>query len=142
MEKNHLFMPFIPVQRVIITLKEGWNFQWIRQMERTTGRILFTNPAGFTGEYLYNNGWNGTVTCYNTITGAEIWTHRQDPGTAILHHRFASDGKIYIVDDKGMVNVLKAGPEYILLAENPLGEESMVAPAITENIIFSGQLII
>lgn len=88
------------------------------------------------GDYLYNSGWNGSVTCYNASTGEEIWTHRAGSGNSYTASPVASDGKIYIVDDKGMVNVLKAGPEYVLLAENPLGEESMVAPAITENMIF------
>jgi outer membrane protein assembly factor BamB len=88
------------------------------------------------GGYLYNCGWNGSVTCYNAETGAEIWTHRAGSGNSYTASPVASDGKIYVVDDNGLVNVLKAGPLYILLAENPLGEESMVAPAITDNIIF------
>ncbi len=86
--------------------------------------------------YLYNCGWNGSVTCYNAETGDEIWTQRAGSGNSYTASPVASDGKIYVVDDNGLVNVLKAGPLYILLAENPLGEESMVAPAITDNIIF------
>jgi outer membrane protein assembly factor BamB len=88
------------------------------------------------GDYLYNCGWNGMVTCYNAKTGAEVWFHRAGSGNSYTASPVASDGKIYVIDDKGIVNVLKAGPEYVLLAENPLGEESMVAPAITDNIIF------
>jgi len=118
-----------------ITLKEGeTSNEYVRWSVPRGGSYLQTLLVY--GEYLYNNGWNGTVTCYNTITGAEIWTHRAGSGNSYTASPVASDGKIYIVDDKGMVNVLKAGPGYLLLAENPLGEESMVAPAITENIIF------
>jgi outer membrane protein assembly factor BamB len=76
------------------------------------------------------------VTCYNALTGAEIWTHWVGSGNSFTASPVASDGKIYIVDDNGVVNILKAGPEYILVAKNPLGEGSMVAPAITDNIIF------
>lgn len=79
---------------------------------------------------------NGSVTCYNANTGVEIWSYRADSGNSYTASPVASDGRIYVVDDNGMVNVLKAGPEYILLSENPLGEESMVAPAITDHIIF------
>ena len=118
-----------------ITLNEG---------ETSNAFVRWSIPRGASylqtllvyGDYLYNSGWNGSVTCYNAMTGVEIWTHRAGSGNSYTASPVASDGKIYIVDDKGMVNVLKAGPEYILLAENPLGEESMVAPAITENIIF------
>jgi hypothetical protein len=48
----------------------------------------------------------------------------------------ASDGKIYVIDDQGMVYILRAGPAYELLAQNDLGEICMVSPAISGNTIF------
>lgn len=118
-----------------ITLKEGENSNnYVRWSIPRGGSYLQTLLVY--GDYLYNCGWNGIVTCYDVKTGAEIWSHRAGSGNSYTASPVASDGKIYVVDDKGTVNVLKAGPEYILLAENPLGEESMVAPAITDNIIF------
>jgi outer membrane protein assembly factor BamB len=118
-----------------ITLKEG---------ETSNTHVRWSVPRGGSylqsllvyGDYVYNCGWNGMVTCYNAETGNEIWSHRAGSGNSYTASPVASDGKIYIVDDKGMVYVLKAGPEYILLAENPLGEETMVAPAITDHIFF------
>jgi outer membrane protein assembly factor BamB len=118
-----------------ITLKEG---------DTSNDYVKWSVPRGGSylqtlliyGDYLYNCGWNGMVTCYDAKTGSEIWSHRAGSGNSYTASPVASDGKIYVVDDKGIVNVLKAGPQYILLAENPLGEESMVAPAITDKIIF------
>jgi outer membrane protein assembly factor BamB len=112
--------------------------------ELSNAFVRWSNPRGGSylqtmlvyRDYLYNCGWNGSVTCYNAKTGAEIWTHRAGSGNSYTASPVASDGNIYVVDDNGLVNVLKAGPLYILIAENPLGEESMVAPAITDNIIF------
>ncbi len=118
-----------------ITLKEGETFNnYVRWSIPRGGSYLQTMLVY--GDYLYNCGWNGMVTCYNATTGAEIWSHRAGSGNSYTASPVASDGKIYVIDDKGIVNVLTAGPEYILLAENPLGEESMVAPALTEDIIF------
>jgi outer membrane protein assembly factor BamB len=118
-----------------ITLKEG---------ETSNNYVIWSVPRGGSylqtllvyRDYLYNCGWNGMVTCYDAKNGAEIWSHRAGSGNSYTASPVASDGKIYVVDDKGIVNVLRAGSEYILLAENPLGEESMVAPAITDGIIF------
>jgi outer membrane protein assembly factor BamB len=118
-----------------ITLKEG---------DTTNNYVRWSNPRGGSylqtmlvyGDYLYNCGWNGMVTCYDAKTGVKIWSHRAGSGNSYTASPVASDGKIYVIDDKGIVNILKAGPEYVLLAENPLGEESMVAPALTDGIIF------
>ena len=118
-----------------ITLNEGETSNTFVKWSVPSGGSYLQTMLVY-GDYLYNCGWNGSVTCYNAKTGAEIWTHRAGLGNSYTASPVASDGKIYIVDDEGMVNVLKAGPLYILLAENPLGEGSMVAPAITDNIIF------
>jgi outer membrane protein assembly factor BamB len=87
-------------------------------------------------EYLYNARWNGSVTCYNAGTGEEIWKHKAGSGNSYISSPVASDGKIYITDDQGMVYILKEGPAYELLAQNDLGEICMATPAITDGIIF------
>ena len=48
----------------------------------------------------------------------------------------ASDGKIYVVSDQGNVYTLKAGAEFEILAENKLGDISMVVPALTDDVIY------
>ena len=87
-------------------------------------------------EYLYNARWNGSVSCYNAKTGEEVWKHKAGSGNSYISSPVASDGKIYVTDDKGMVYVLSAGSAYELIAENDLGEICMATPAITDKIIF------
>ncbi len=87
-------------------------------------------------DHLYNIRWNGSVTCYNPRTGEEIWKHKAGSGNSYISSPVASDGKIYVTDDKGMVYILKAGPTYELMAQNDLGEICMATPAITDGIIF------
>lgn len=118
-----------------LTLKEG---------ETTNEYIRWSIPRGgaymqtmlIYGDYLYNARWNGTVTCYAASTGEEIWKHKAGSGNSYISSPVASDGKIYITDDQGMVYILKAGPAYELLAQNDLGEICMATPAITDGIIF------
>jgi outer membrane protein assembly factor BamB len=86
-------------------------------------------------DYLYNVRWNGSVSCFDAKTGEEIWKHKAGSGTSYVSSPVASDGKIYVTDDKGMVYVLKAGPVYELLSQHDLGEICMATPAITDGII-------
>jgi hypothetical protein len=48
----------------------------------------------------------------------------------------AADGKLYFTSEEGGTLVVKAGPEYQLLATNPAGEVCMATPAISDGMIF------
>lgn len=48
----------------------------------------------------------------------------------------AVDGKVYLVNNDGKVSVLKAGPQWEVLAVNDLGEECQATPAIGGRSIF------
>ena len=56
--------------------------------------------------------------------------------TTFLISVVASDGKIFVIDDQGMVYILRAGAAYELLGQNDLGEICMATPAISGNSIF------
>jgi len=133
---------------VVLVLCDVLENSFIAAFEASTGKELWrTERDEYPGWHTPNIYYDG-VKCrvvvngykhrggYDFATGAELWAHRAGTGNSYTASPVASDGKIYVVDDQGRVNVLKAGPEYVLLAENPLGEESMVAPALTDGIIF------
>jgi outer membrane protein assembly factor BamB len=48
----------------------------------------------------------------------------------------AADGRIYFAGEEGDIKVVKAGPEFQLLAENKMGEPCMATPAISNGMIF------
>ena len=48
----------------------------------------------------------------------------------------ASDGKLYIVDEQGTVYIIKDGISFKQLAEIPMNDVCLTAPAITDNMIF------
>ncbi|MFC2081248.1 Gfo/Idh/MocA family oxidoreductase [Bacteroidota bacterium] len=87
-------------------------------------------------ELLYNANWNGSIVCFQAETGEEVWRNKAGSGNSYIASPVASDGKIYVIDDQGMVYILRAGSAYELLAQNDLGEICMVSPAISENTIF------
>ena len=91
-------------------------------------------------DYLYNVKWNGTVQCLDPKTGESLYKVTLGKADQFIASPVASDGKIYVISDMGRVYTLKAGPEFEILAENDLGEISMVVPALTDDtIIFRTQ---
>ncbi len=86
-------------------------------------------------DYLYNARWNGRLTCYNALTGEEVYSEKVGHGNSYTSSPVAADGVIYIVDNDGVVYSVKAGAEYELLGENDLNEVCMSTPAITADYL-------
>jgi outer membrane protein assembly factor BamB len=118
-----------------ISLKEG---------ETTNNSVLWSLPRG--GSYmhtlllyknrLYNVNWNGTVVCLDALTGKEIYNGKLGKTKSFTASPVASDGRIYIIDEEGTIYILKEGDAFVQLAEIPLKDNSMTAPAITEGMIY------
>ena len=106
--------------------------------------VLWYKPRG--GSYmhtmllyrnrLYNVNWNGSVNCLDPLTGKEIYEAKLGQTRSFIASPVASDGKIYIVDEEGMIYIIQDGDTFKLLAEIPLNDICMTAPAITDGMIF------
>ncbi len=88
------------------------------------------------GDYIYNIKNNGLLSCFNALTGELMYKEPLKPGGGVSASGVASDGKLYFTSELGDVFVIKAGPEFELLAKNPLGEICMATPAIVEDGIY------
>jgi outer membrane protein assembly factor BamB len=89
------------------------------------------------GDYLYTCQINGILSCYEAKTGKQVYNERLGTGrTGFTSSLVEADGKIYIASEEGDVYVIKAGPEFKVLATNPLGEVCMATPAISEGVLF------
>ena len=118
-----------------ITLKQG----------STTGEFVkWSLPRG--GSYiqslllyrnhLYNVNWNGIVQCLDPESGKQIYSAKLGRTRSFVASPVASDGRIYIVDEEGTVYILQDGSSFKLLAEVPLDEVCLTAPAITDGMIY------
>jgi outer membrane protein assembly factor BamB len=85
--------------------------------------------------HLYNVSWNGVVVCLDPLTGKEIFNAKLGKTKSFIASPVASDGKIYIVDEEGTVYILQDGDSFNLLAEIPLSDICLTAPAITDGMI-------
>ena len=94
-----------------------------------------STPVVYRG-YLYLGNSNGIVRCFNARTGEEIYEKRLDVGAAIISSLVAAEGKIYCAVENGTVYVLAAGPDFNILARNPMGEPCFATPAISQGVLY------
>jgi len=97
------------------------------------GGAYMQTPLIYQG-YLYNLQVNGQLTCYDALTG-EL-KYKTNLGEAFTASGIAADGKAYFSSEEGNIYVIKAGPEYKLLAKNALNDVCMATPAISGNTLF------
>ena len=87
------------------------------------------------GNNLYNAHWNGRLTCYNALSGEEIYSEKVGKGNSYTASPVAADGIIYIADNDGNVYSVKAGNKYELQETNKLNDVFMSTPAIAEGYL-------
>jgi outer membrane protein assembly factor BamB len=79
-------------------------------------------------DLLFLWGDNGVVSCVDAATGKVHW--RQRVGGNYSGSPIAILDRLYCIAEDGTVVVLAAGPDYQLIARNPLGENSNSTPAV------------
>jgi outer membrane protein assembly factor BamB len=75
------------------------------------------------------------VSCYQADTGKEIYKERLG-GESYTASPVAADQRLYFTSEQGQVRVVKAGPEFQLLAVNEIGDVCIATPAISYGMLF------
>jgi outer membrane protein assembly factor BamB len=88
------------------------------------------------GKYFYSVNDRGIMWCLNARTGEEIWGGRRIKPATYSSSPVLADGKIYISNEDGLTTVVKAGPQFEVLAENDLNDYTLSSPAISDGHIF------
>lgn len=86
------------------------------------------------GPYFFLVNDNGLASCLEAKNGRRAWVERLGK-----HHSaspVAAGGLIYFVDDAGTTFVIKAAPQFALVAKNALNEECYASPAISQGQLF------
>ncbi|HWS88304.1 MAG TPA: PQQ-binding-like beta-propeller repeat protein [Pyrinomonadaceae bacterium] len=88
------------------------------------------------GKLFYVVNDRGIVFCFDAKTGKEVYgRQRVKPGSYSASPVLA-DGKIYVTNEDGVTSVIKAGPQFEVLAENDLAEYTLSSPAVSEGQLF------
>jgi outer membrane protein assembly factor BamB len=77
---------------------------------------------------------NGIASCFEATTGKVKWKERL--GRRHSASAVYADGHVYFLDDDGETHVVRAGPEFELVSNNPLGEAAFASPAVSRGQVF------
>ena len=109
----------------------------------TSSHVLWSTPNGpdvptpvTDGKYFYIVNDRGIMWCLDARTGEEIYGNQRIKPGAYSGSPVLADGKIYVTNEEGLTTVVKAGPKFEVLAENPLNDYCLSSPAISEGQIF------
>jgi len=86
------------------------------------------------GEHFFGFHDSGLVSCFRVATGEVLWS--QKPAGRYFGSPVCVNGVLYGITTDGDVVVLRAGPQYELLAVHPLGEKSQATPAVAQGRLF------
>jgi outer membrane protein assembly factor BamB len=97
-------------------------------------RVPMISSMIYADSYLYAVTEKGSAVCMKAATGEIVWDER-------LRGAFSAspvwaEGRLYVLSEKGETFVLQAGPEFKVLATNPLGEKSCASPAVSGGQLF------
>ena len=124
-----------PGQRGDLTLPEGKRQSAAIAWSHARGGTYIPTPILYKG-HLYTCNNNGILTCYRADTGEQVYqTRLGETGASFASSPVAADGRIYFPSETGEVFVLRAGPEYELLATNTMDEVVMATPAISDGLL-------
>ena len=105
----------------------------VKWHHRNKGVSYVPSPVA-ANEFFFCVSDEGIGSCYDAATGDVKWQQRLG-----RHHSgslVTACGRVYFIDDDGITHVLNAGPEFQILAENPLGEAAYSSPALSGGQIF------
>ena len=89
------------------------------------------------GKYFYMVDDRGLVTCLDAKTGELIWGPEATTEAIVSASPILTDGKLYIINEKGVTSIVSVGKEFKLLATNELdGTYTLASPAVSGSQLF------
>ena len=116
------------------TAAVGTTVELLWEAER--GSPYTSTPLVYRG-ILYAITDGGILSAHDVQSGERLYRQRVASGAGFSASPVASDGRIFFASEDGDVLVVRAGPEFEILAHNTMGEVLMATPAIA-----SGTLVV
>jgi len=76
----------------------------------------------------------GVLVCYDAKSGEQVW--EMDFGTTLYSSPMVVEGKLYIMDNDGVMHIVKADRSGTLISQPELGEDSYAIPAFADGKIY------
>ena len=116
-----------------LTLAPGKDSSDAIAWSKPRGGVYLPSPIVY-GDQLYTLGNNGILTAYDAKTGNRVYQQRIE-GDSFVASPVAAAGNLYLASEDGDVFVVKAGPQFELVAKNPIGEPILATPAWADDLL-------
>jgi outer membrane protein assembly factor BamB len=100
---------------------------------RTNRGVAYVPSPISEGDYFLVVSDSGVAHCFEAATGRLMWAERMGEHHASL---ISANGLVYFLNDDGVMNVVRPGPEFVRVARNELGEKTFASPAISRGQLF------
>ena len=114
---------------VAVEPKAGAEFTW----EDDEYLAEASSPVAYNG-LLYTATSYGVLVCYDALTGEKKFEKEFNNG--FYSSPMIADGKLYIVDMRGVTHILKADASGTIIAEPEMGEGGYAVPAFADGLIY------
>jgi outer membrane protein assembly factor BamB len=118
-----------------ITLKEGAKTNEFVVWKDDKAGPQTPSPLVYQGYLYVLDERGGSLTCYDAKTGKQQYKERLG-GRGFTSSPWASDGKVFCLDDSGTTHVVRAGPTFKELGKNVLEGMSWSTPAVGNGSVF------
>lgn len=100
---------------------------------RTNKGVAYVPSPIVSGEHFLIVSDSGVGHCFDANTGGILWEERLREHHASLA---AAEGRVYFINDFGLMRAVKPGAKYDCIAESEIGEKVFASPAFSEGQIF------
>jgi len=97
------------------------------------GGVYLPSPIVY-GDQFYTLSNSGILTAYDAKAGNRVYQQRLQ-GDSFVASPVAAAGNLYLASEDGDVFVVKAGPQFELVAKNPVGEPILATPAWADDLL-------
>jgi len=100
---------------------------------RTNQGVAYVPSPVVAGDFFLSVSDSGVAHCFDVTSGEIYWTERVREHHASLA---VAEGRVYLINDFGVMRVVEPAKNFRLLAESELGEKVFASPAFSEGQIF------
>jgi outer membrane protein assembly factor BamB len=123
--------------RPFIGFKAGGTGDITGKNELWTNNLGSDVPTPTTdGKYIYVLNDIGILNCIDAMTGKPIYEGQRIERGTYSSSPLLADGKLYCTNEEGTTTVVKAGPQFEVIAVNKLDNHTLASPVAVGNQIF------
>jgi outer membrane protein assembly factor BamB len=100
---------------------------------RTNRGVAYVPSPIAEGDYFLVVSDSGVAHCFEARSGKLMWQERLGEHHASL---VSAGGLVYFLNDRGVMNVVRPGPQFVRVAQNEIGEKTFASPAISRGRVY------